>query len=100
MVDVQRWSTCNVYPSAQLAQVVNGTISITDFDKGAGSGPSGYVCDLSKLDANWCPGSRIGVSGPATVGVAVRLKHDWLSGILPGDGVEFTEFAVSSTLTG
>ncbi len=93
-------STCNTYTSAQLADVVSATITIDDFDNGANGGAGTYTCDATKLDSNWCAASRL-VSGAAVdVGVAVRLKHDWFTGILPGDGVEFTEFAVSSTLTG
>ena len=93
-------TTCNTYTGAQLAQVVAATITIDDFDDGGGGEPATYTCDSSKLDSNWCAGSRLGAAGAVNVGVAVRLNHDWFTGVLPGDGIEFTEFAVSSTLVG
>lgn len=92
--------TCNTYTTADLAEVVAGNWTAGpggDFDDGSNGSPGSYACDTTKVDANWCAPSRI-VSGPAEVGVAISYDHAWFTGVLPGDGVTFTDYAVSTTL--
>ncbi|NNC78950.1 MAG: pilus assembly protein [Acidimicrobiales bacterium] len=95
---------CNAYDNQDLDDVIAGTINIDNFDDGTGTATP-YVCSTSptpatKIDSNWCSGKRLGATGAVNVGVAVRLNHGWMTGALPGDGVSFEEFSVSSTLVG
>jgi hypothetical protein len=87
---------CNTYVASDLVSVVNGTWTVADFDDGS-NGPAPYTCDVSKVDSNWCAPSRTD-AGPGEVGVGVSYDHDWFTGALPGDGVTFTDFSVSTML--
>ncbi len=92
--------TCNTYTTGDLGQVVDGNWTAGpggNFDDGSNGGSGWYTCDATKVDSNWCAPSRI-ISGPAQVGVAISYDHTWFTGVLPGDGVTFTDFAVSTTL--
>lgn len=86
---------CVVYPNSVLDGIVDGTITLDDFDNGSNDGAGGYTCDTTKLDADWCAPSRL-ESGDTQVGVAVKFGHDWYTGIFPGDGVTLEDFAVSA----
>jgi len=95
---------CNAYDNQDLDDIIAGTITIDNFDDGTGTATP-YVCSTSatpatKIDSNWCSGKRLGATGAVNVGVAVRLTHGWVTGALPGNGVSFQEFSVSSTLVG
>lgn len=92
--------TCNTYTTGDLGEVVAGNWTAGpggNFDDGSNGGTGSYTCDTSKVDSNWCAPSRI-INGPAEVGVAISYDHTWFTGVLPGDGVTFTDFAVSTTL--
>ncbi len=91
---------CNTYDTADLNEVVlgNWTSGVGgDFDDGSNLSGTVYTCDITKVDSNWCAPSRI-LTGPAEVGIALSYDHTWFTGVLPGDGVTFTDFAVSTTL--
>lgn len=91
---------CNTYGSGtQFEDVVAGTITLANFDDGGNGSASAYTCDTGKLDANWCAGSRL-LSGDVQIGVALKYTHTWFTGIFPGDGVDFEDFATSSTFIG
>ena len=56
---------------------------------GAGSAP----------DGNWCPTDRkVAVGGtngpPDYIGVWIKVKYDYITGLFPGDGVTFTDTTV------
>lgn len=92
--------TCNTYTTGDLGEVVAGNWTsgpAGNFDDGSNGGVGTYTCDTSKVDSNWCAPSRI-IAGPAEVGVAISYQHNWFTGVLPGNGVTFTDFAVSTTL--
>ena len=95
-----------MYTGPQLAAVVSGGITIDNFDDGLNPTTSGdYACQTGgtpvKIDSYWCAGARSTTNNPSSsVGIAVSLDHEWFTGILPGDGVTFTDHAVSSTLLG
>jgi len=94
------WGTCNTYGAGtQFEDIVDGTITIADFDDGANVIGSTYSCDTTKTDKNWCAPSRL-VDGDTQIGVALKYTHDWFTGILPGDGVDFEDFTTSSTFVG
>ncbi len=94
------FGTCNAYGSGtQFADVVAGTLTQANFDDGGGVSGSTYTCDVTKVDSNWCAPSRL-VNGDIQVGVALKYTHDWFTGILPGDGVDFEDFSTSSTFIG
>jgi hypothetical protein len=91
---------CNTYDTADLNEVVlgNWTSGVGgNFDDGSNLAGTVYTCDITKVDANWCAPSRI-LTGAAEVGIAVSYDHTWFTGVLPGNGVTFTDFAVSTTL--
>lgn len=88
---------CNAYGPTELQSVVAGTLTTANFDDGANTTAGGYTCDGTKIDSNWCAPGRT-IDGGIALGVAVRYNHESYTGILPGDGVSFTEHAVSSTL--
>lgn len=94
------FGTCNAYGSGtQFADVVAGTLTQADFDDGGGVSGSTYTCDVTKVDSNWCAPGRL-VNGDIQVGVALKYTHDWFTGILPGDGVDFEDYSTSSTFIG
>ncbi len=84
---------------SQFANVVAGTITQANFDDGGNVAGAGYTCDTTKLDSNWCAPSRL-VNGDIQIGLALKYQHDWFTGILPGDGVDFEDFSTSSTFVG
>ena len=91
---------CNTYGAgSQFANVVAGTITQANFDDGGNVAGAGYTCDTTKLDSNWCAPSRL-VNGDIQIGLALKYQHDWFTGILPGDGVDFEDFSTSSTFVG
>ncbi len=92
--------TCNTYSPSQIQDVVSSTLTMSDFDSGLNGSDTGYTCETTSVDANWCAGKRRVDDNDVLVGVALSFDHDWFTGILPGDGVTFTEYAVSSTLLG
>ena len=92
---------CVVYTTSHLQGVLNGSLTTDDFDDGTHANASGtnYVCDLTKVDKNWCAGERT-ETGDIAVGVAVSYRYDSFTGVLPTDGITFTDYAISSTMTG
>ena len=94
------FGTCNTYGSGtQFADVVAGTITQADFDDGGNVSGNTYNCDATKIDSNWCAPGRL-VNGDIQIGIALKYQHDWFTGILPGDGVDFEDYATSSTFIG
>ncbi len=92
---------CNTYGSGtQFADVVAGTITLAShFDDGGNGITGGYNCDNSKIDSNWCAPGRL-VNGDVEIGLALKYRHTWFTGILPGDGVDFEDYSTSSTFIG
>ena len=91
---------CNTYDTADLNEVVLGNWTTGpggNFDDGSNLSGSTYTCDITKVDSNWCAPGRI-INGPAEIGIALSYDHTWFTGVLPGNGVTFTDFAVSTTL--
>lgn len=70
---------CNYYSAAQVA-------SLTAADFSACTGP----------DASFCPTSRSTnqAAGVTQVGVWLRVRRAYFTGIFPGDGIEITDFTV------
>ena len=92
---------CNTYGSGtQFADVVAGTITLAShFDDGGNVISGGYTCDSTKIDSNWCAPGRL-VNGDVEIGLALKYQHAWFTGIFPGDGVDFEDYATSSTFIG
>lgn len=98
---------CVIYGPGHLNAVVNGTLTLNEFDDGSNANTvtGGYDCDTTssptKIDKYWCAGDRVTTAQTSrNVGVYIKYDHKWFTGVLPGDGVEFSDFAVSSTLRG
>ena len=65
---------CNRYEPDQLADL--------DDDASWGCGPAAH-------DRHWCPTSRAPeLTAPVDLGVFVKARRDWTTGLIPGDGVE------------
>jgi len=89
---------CSAYDTADLQAIANGTLTMGDYDSGSNGDDTSYTCDPAKIDVRFCAGARL-TSGAINIGVAVEYNHEWTTGILPSDGLTYTEFAVSSMLT-
>lgn len=69
-------SVCNHYPPEALEELEVAAV---------------WGCGAGAYDSGWCPGSRKGsAETPTELGVVVKLKHQWLSGMMPGDGTAIT----------
>ncbi len=50
---------------------------------------SAWGCGAGSLDGAWCPTARMSyLRAPVHVGVRVITRHDWVTGIFPGTGLE------------
>ena len=90
---------CSAYDTADLQAVASGVLTQADFDTGGNGDDTSYTCDPTKMDLRFCSGSRL-TAGAINIGVAIEYNHEWTTGVLPSDGLTYTEFAISSTLTG
>lgn len=94
------FDTCNTYGNGtQFADIVAGTVTQANFDDGGNVSGASYVCDVTKVDSNWCAPKRL-VNGDIQIGIALSYQHDWFTGIFPGDGVDFEDYSTSSTFIG
>ncbi len=91
---------CVIYDTADIAGVVDGTLTLSEFDNGRNGDADGltYSCDATKKDAGFCAGSRT-VPFDSTLAVAITYQHSWFTGILPFNPPVFQEYVVSSTFT-
>lgn len=62
--------TCNRFEPSHLADLDDDTK---------------WACDFLAHDLSWCPTSR----GKELVGVMIRSRHEWITGVFPGDGLVF-----------
>jgi len=90
---------CTAYDQADLQAVADGTLTAARFDDGTNENGGSYDCDPTRIDQRFCASSRL-TSGAINVGVAIQYTHEWTTGILPSEGIVYTEYAVSSTLKG
>jgi len=92
-------TTCVSYDTAFLQQVAAVTDSnafrIANFDLGGQKDPTDS-CDQTKRDRGWCAGMRT-IGGDVEIGIAIRYKHEWFTGIFPGNAPTFQDFSVTST---
>ena len=81
---------CNYYPATELS-----AISGIDCSSGCAEFPNDASC-ASGWATHFCPQSRSTNqgSGTAIVGVWVRIQRDYITGMLPGDGVTITDQTV------
>lgn len=94
---------CVVYDGADVAGVIDGTLTVADF--GIGSSVNhpdtgaliDYTCE-GVVDIGWCSAERID-SGDVHLGVGIEYEHDWFTNIFPFDPPVFREFVASSTFT-
>ncbi len=74
--------SCNVYGGTALA-----TLGAADF--------TGADC-VGSPDEPFCPIGRRSVFGPGDrLGVALRFRHDWITGLLPGGGRTISDHSVT-----
>lgn len=79
---------CNVYSAAQVAQ----SDPSVGFSRGSILAPD---CDSGDWDDDWCPVDRVrDIDNPVYVGVYVEANFDWITGLLPGNGVDISRYAV------
>ena len=90
---------CTAYSTADLQGVADGTLTFSMFDDGTNGDDTSYTCDTSRIDQRFCAANRLISTNAINIGVAARYNHEWTTGIIPSDGVTYTEYAVSSTLT-
>ena len=98
---------CVVYDQAFISSVVtagNADAFLANFDGGTNfggqdaTGAAIYNCDPTAVDRFWCATQRT-INGDTQLGVAISYKHEWFTGIFPGDSPRFVEYVTSSTFT-
>ena len=102
------YDQCVVYPTSVLTDIATTAdpagYQAANFDDGgnvnrdASGDPISYTC-AGVLDSNWCAARRT-FDGDVELGIAVKYRHEWFTGILPFTPPVFEDHSISSTFLG